>query len=116
MEIKCPNQVVSCVDNQIPITMEERNVLIDQIASSQKKDNKHDSIELRSLVDETMTSFAPTKTSEICHRKKDTLVKTCDVTEVSNTEYIGGEGQKCVLSILTKTRGRLHSISWMDIL
>ena len=76
--------------------MEERNALIDRIALSQNNDKKHDSIELRSL----------TKTSEICRGKKDTLVKPCDVTEVSNTEYIGGEGQKCVLSILTKTRGR----------
>lgn len=96
--------------------MEERNALIDRIALSQNNDNKHDSIELRSLVDETKTSFGPTKTSEICRGKKDTLVKTCDVTEVSNTEYIGGEGQKCVLSILTKTRGRLLSILEMDIL
>ena len=96
--------------------MEERNALIDQMALSQNNDNKHDSIELRSLVNETKTSFGPTKTSEICRGKKDTLVKTCDVTEVSNTEYIGGEGQKCVLSILTKTRGRLLSILEMDFL
>ena len=95
--------------------MEERNALIDQMALSQNNDNKHDSIELRSLVDETKTSFVPTKTSEICRGKKDTLVKTCDVTEVSNTEYIGGEGQKCVLSIVTKTRGRLLLILEMDI-
>ena len=90
--------------------MEERNALIDQMALSQTNDNKHDSIELGSLVDETKTSFGPTKTSEICRGKEDTLVKTCDVTEVSNTEYIGSEGQKCVLSILTKTRGRLLSM------
>ena len=96
--------------------MEERNTLIDQIASSQNNDNIHDSMELRSLVDETKTSFGPTKTSEICRGKEDTLVNTCDVTEVSNTEYIGSEGQKCVLSILTKTRGRLLSILEMDIL
>ena len=96
--------------------MEERNALIDQMALSQNNDNKHDAIELRSLVDETKPSFGPTTTSEICRVKKDTLVKTCDVTEVSNTEYIGGEGQKCVLSILTKTRGRLLSILEMDIL
>ena len=96
--------------------MEERNALIDQMALSQTNDNKHDSIELGSLVDETKTSFGPTKTSEICRGKEDTLVKTCDVTEVSNTEYIGSEGQKCVLSILTKTRGRLYSISLVDIL
>ena len=95
--------------------MEERNALIDQIALSQNNDNKHDSIELRSLVDETETSFIPTKASEICRGKEDTLVKTCDVTEVSNTEYIGSEGQKCVLSILTKTRGRLLSILEMYI-
>ena len=96
--------------------MEERNALIDQMALSQTNDNKHDSIELGSLVDETKTSFGPTKTSEICRGKEDTLVNTCDVTEVSTTEYIGGEGQKCVLSILTKTRGRLLSILEMDIL
>ena len=96
--------------------MEERNALIDRIALSRNSDNKNDSIELRSLVDETKTSFGPTKTSEICRGKEDTLVKTCDVTEVSNTEYIGSEGQKCVLSILTKTRGRLLSILEMDIL
>ena len=95
--------------------MEERNALIDQMALSQTNDNKHDSIELGSLVDETKTSFGPTKTSEICRGKEDTLVKTCDVTEVSNTEYIGGEGQKCVLSILTKTRGRLLPILGIDI-
>ena len=95
--------------------MEERNALIDQMALSQTNDNKHDSIELGSLVDETKTSFGPTKTSEICRGKEDTLVKTCDVTEVSNTEYIGGEGQKCVLSILTKTRGRSLSILETDI-
>ena len=95
--------------------MEERNALIDRIALSQNNDNKHDSIELRSLVDETKTSFGPTETSEICRGMKDTLVKTCDVTAVSNTEYIGGEGQKCVLSILTKTRGRLLSTLEMDI-
>ena len=94
--------------------MEERNALVDRIALSQNKDNT-DSIELRSLVDETKTSFGPTKTSEICRERKDTLVKTCDVTEVSNTEYIGGEGQKCVLSILTKTRGRSISILETDI-
>ena len=94
--------------------MEERNALVDRIALSQNKDNT-DSIELRSLVDETKTSFGPTKTSEICRGKEDTLVKTCDVTEVSNTEYIGGEGQKCVLSILTKTRGRSLSILETDI-
>ena len=96
--------------------MEDRNALIDQIALSQNNDNKHDSIELRSLVDETKTSFGPTKTSEICRGKKDTLINTCDVTEVSNTEFIGGEGQKCVLSIVTKTRGRLLLILEMDIL
>ena len=95
--------------------MEERNALIDQMALSQTNDNKHDSIELGSLVDETKTSFGPTKTSEICRGKEDTLVNTCDVTEVSNTEYIGGEGQKCVLSILTKTRGRSLSILEMYI-
>ena len=95
--------------------MEERNDLIDRIALSQNNDNKHDSMELMSLVDETKASFGPTKTSEICRGKKDTKVKTCDVTEVSNTEYIGGEGQKCVLSILTKTRGTLISILEIDI-
>jgi hypothetical protein len=109
---------------------DQQNVVINQMDTCQQHiddDNKQQETELKMLVnnnkkeedededeeeiEEVVNCITTKVTSDVCGSVNNTAEnkKSYDGKDVSNTDYIvggSGEGQKCVLSISTKNRGK----------
>ena len=96
---------------------------MDTCQQHKNDDNKQQGIELEMLVnnnkkeedaveiEEVVNSITTKVTTDMCSRatNKADNTKSSDGKDVSNTDYVvggSGEGQKCVLSISTKNRGK----------